>query len=108
MFDGVGHARHAVLIAEAADVDVQGCTGLVRVRIVNEEGLEAIVEAYDAVLPVIERGLLELVRQERNRRLAAESGRRVRHGRGGHGREEAATTMGESRGETDCWMMEMR
>jgi hypothetical protein len=43
MFHGMGHAGHPVLIAEVANVDIEGGTGLVCLGIMDQESLEAIV-----------------------------------------------------------------
>lgn len=42
MLDSVSHTRHVVGIAEAANVDVHGGTGLVRVRVVDQQRLEVV------------------------------------------------------------------
>lgn len=64
MFHSVGHAGHVVFVAEVADIDVEGGTGLVRLGIVDKQGLELVVEADDTIVAVVERGLLETVRQQ--------------------------------------------
>lgn len=58
MFDGMGHAGHSVLVAKVADIDVEGSASLVRLRVMDEEGLEAIVQADNSVISVVEGRLL--------------------------------------------------
>jgi len=56
MFDGVGHAWHVILIAEAPDVDIHSSTGLVCLGVVHYQGLELVREPDDPVGPVVKRG----------------------------------------------------
>lgn len=42
MLYSVSHAGHAILIAKVANIDIEGGTGLVRLRIMNQESLEVI------------------------------------------------------------------
>lgn len=53
MFYGVGHTGHSSLIAEVADIDIQGGTGLVGIRVMDEKSLELIIKTDDAVLAII-------------------------------------------------------
>jgi hypothetical protein len=63
MLDSMGKARHVLLIAEIANVHVEGSTGLVCVRVMNQQSLELIVELDDSVVSVIEGWLLQAVCQ---------------------------------------------
>ena len=49
--------------AEIANVHVEGSTGLVRVRVMNQQSFKLVVELDDSVVSVIERGLLQAVCQ---------------------------------------------
>ena len=63
MLDGMGKPRHVLFIAEIANVHVEGSTGLVRVRVMNQQSFKLVVELDDSVVSVIERGLLQAVCQ---------------------------------------------
>ena len=65
------HARHIVVVAEAADIDVQRGADLVRVRIVDEQHLQLIRESNDSVCAVVERRSLHRVGHERRPRRHA-------------------------------------
>jgi hypothetical protein len=64
VFYSMCHARHAILVAEVADIDIKGCTGLVCLGVMDEESLELIRQADDAIVAVVERGLLQVVGQQ--------------------------------------------
>lgn len=70
MLNRVCHARHSILIAEVAHIDVKSGTGLVRLRVVNQQSLELVFQPHYAVIAVIQRGLLQAVGQDNDRRLA--------------------------------------
>lgn len=53
MFHSVGHSRHSVLVAEVPDMDVEGSTGLVGVGVMDEQGLEPVLQADYAVVAII-------------------------------------------------------
>lgn len=46
-------------VGEMADSDVETCGSIFCVGVVYQRGSEAIVEAYDPVVPLIEVGLLD-------------------------------------------------
>ena len=50
----MSHARHVLGIAEAANIDVDRGTGFVSVWVMNQQGLELVGEADDAVGAVVE------------------------------------------------------
>lgn len=64
MLYGVGHARHATLIAKVADTNIESRASLVRFRIMNEQGFQAVVEADNSIVAVVEGRLLEAVGQQ--------------------------------------------
>lgn len=68
MFHGVGHARHVIGIAKAADVHVDGGAGFVGVGVVDQQGFELVGESDHSIRPVVERRRLELVRNPLHRR----------------------------------------
>ena len=43
VLDSVSHARHGLLVAEIANVDIQGSTGFICLRVMNEQSLKLIV-----------------------------------------------------------------
>ena len=53
MFDGMCHPRHLILVAEAPNIDIHGGAGLVRLGVMNYQGLELIREADHPVGPVV-------------------------------------------------------
>ena len=53
MFDGVRHARHLILIAEAPHIDIHGRTGLVCLGVMDYESFKLVWKADDPVGPVI-------------------------------------------------------
>ena len=57
----MGHSWHIVGIAEASNIDVDGCAGFICVRIVNKKSLELVRQPDDSVRPVIELGFLEVI-----------------------------------------------
>jgi hypothetical protein len=73
----VSHSRHAVLIAKASDIDIHGSAGLVRLWVVDQEGLELVGQADDPIGPVVERGSLQAVCDN----LDVAAGRTVRSNR---------------------------
>lgn len=85
MLDGMGHARHGILITEAPDIDIHGRTGLVCLGVMDYQNLELVREADDAVGAVVQGGLLQTICDQVD--LAGDRG--VRRGgrigaRGGH------------------------
>lgn len=64
MFNGMGHSRHISLVAEVAHVDIHARTGLVCLRIVDEQCLELVGEPNDAIGSIIQRRRLEVVRHQ--------------------------------------------
>lgn len=61
MFYSVSHAGHLLLVAEVADIDVEGGAGLVCFRIVDQQGFQLVGQPDNTIGPVVERRSLELV-----------------------------------------------
>lgn len=61
MFHGMGHTGHIGLIAEVADIAVEGGAGLVRVWVVHQKNLQLVAKPYHTIVPVIEGRSLELI-----------------------------------------------
>lgn len=78
VFHGVGHARHVVVIAKTADVDVDRGAGFVGVGVMDQQGFELVGQSNDPIGAVIEGGGLELVGNplQRSRGHDGESTRR--------------------------------
>lgn len=66
MFDRMGHARDIGLVTEVSHIDVKGCAGLVGLGVVDQKSLELIVETDDAIVAIIEQGLLEGIGEKRH------------------------------------------
>lgn len=74
MFHGVRHAGHVVGVAEAAHVHVHGSADFVRVRIMDEQGLQLVRQADDAVGAVVEGWALHVLGQALREGLATVDG----------------------------------
>lgn len=61
MLNCVCHARHAIFIAEVANIDIYGSTGLVRLRIVNKQGFKSILQQYDSIFAVVQRRFFQAI-----------------------------------------------
>lgn len=56
------HAWHVRLVGEIAHIDIKTCTGLVRLRIVNEQCFQLVGELDDSVGSIVEIWFLQVVR----------------------------------------------
>lgn len=54
MLYSMRHTRHIPFITEIANIDVHGRTGLVSLRIVNQQRLELVWKTDDAVCSIIQ------------------------------------------------------
>lgn len=63
MLDCMCHTRHILRVAEAADVDVHGCSGLVCLGIMDEQCFQVISELYNSVFSIVKQWLLERICQ---------------------------------------------
>lgn len=61
MLYGMGHARHVICIAKAADIDIDRRTGLVRFWIMDQQSFQLVWKPDDPVSSVIEQRRLQFV-----------------------------------------------
>lgn len=88
MLYSVSHARHTLFVAEVSDIDVEGGAGLVCVGIMDQQCLELVLEADDAIMTIVQRRLLKTVRQDDDGGLAVRG--QARRLRGRHWTERTA------------------
>ena len=62
MFNSMGHAWYIRLVAEVSNIDVHGSAGLIRLGIMDEEGLQLVRKADYAIGPIIQGRGLEMIR----------------------------------------------
>jgi len=61
--DRMGHARHSLLVAEVAHIDIHSGARLVGLGIVNQQDLELVGQLHNPILSVVEGGGFETIRE---------------------------------------------
>jgi hypothetical protein len=67
MFHGMSHARHFSFVTEVADGDIKSSTRFVGLWIMDKKSFELVGKLNHAIVPIIERRLLETIREKCSR-----------------------------------------